>query len=462
MTGAQAEPAIRAAVVGAGPSGFYSAESLLREGIAVDLFDLLPTPFGLVRAGVAPDHPKIKSVARVFEKTAEHPGFRFFGGVELGTDVTRSELRERYHVLVYATGASSDNRLGIDGEDLPGSHPATHFVAWYNGHPHQAGHDFDLAVQRAVVIGNGNVAIDVARMLVLGADELARTDAADHALHALARSQVREVVVLGRRGPAQAAFTPPELVELGALTDTALLIDPDEVDLDPVSSAWLDGPRGGSSARRNVELLREHVARPGVSANRSISLRFLRSPVAIYGERAVEGVRLAVNRIEAAPDGTPRAVPTGQIEELECGLVLRAVGYRGEPIPGLPFDAGRGVIPNVAGRVTNADGDALRGEYVAGWIKRGPTGVIGTNKKDASDTVAAILEDRDAGRLGEPRHADEPAEWLMDRVPAAVTWDGWKRIDHHEVRRGGSQGRPRVKLVSLDEMARLAATGIAP
>jgi len=366
------------------------------------------------------------------------------------------------NVLSDTKARRSDTRHGIQSEDPPDSHPATQLVASYNGHPHHTGYEFPLAVPRAVVIGNGDVAIDVSRMLVLAADELARTDTADDALQALAGSHVREVVVLGRRGPAQAAFTPPELVELGALTDAALLIDSDAVDVDPVSAAWLAGPLADSSARRNVELLREHAARPRSSRSRSITLRFLRSPVAVYGESAVEGLRLAVNRIEAAPDGTPRAVPTGQIEDLECGLVLRAVGYRGEPIPGLPFDDGRGVIPNAGGRVTNPDGEPLRGEYVVGWIKRGPTGVIGTNKKDAGDTMAAILEDRDAGRLGEPRHADDPAEWLVSRVPTAVAWDGWKRIDRHEVERGGLQGRPRVKLVRLEEMARLALAGTTP
>jgi ferredoxin--NADP+ reductase len=446
-------PVLRAAIVGAGPSGFYLAGSLLSNGFAVDLFDQLPTPYGLVRAGVAPDHPKIKSVARVFAKTAEHPAFRFFGGVELGVDVTRAELSARYHVLAYATGTSADNRLGIDGEDLPGSHPATEFVAWYNGHPHHAEREFDLGVQRAVVIGNGNVAIDVARMLVLGPEELATTDTADHALRSLAASQIREVVVVGRRGPAQAAFTPPELVELTELQRAGLELDPDEVELDPISADWLAGPQADTAARRNVELLQEYAARPGATRTHSIALRFLRSAVAIHGDAAVEGIRLAVNRIEAARDGTPRAVPTQQFEDLPCGLVLRAIGYRGRPMPDVPFDDRRNVIRNIAGRVTDPDGAPLRGEYVVGWIKRGPTGVIGTNKKDAADTMAAILEDRDAGRLGTPLYGDDPAGWLADRVPDAYAWDAWQRIDRHEVERGEPHGRPRVKIVSLDELA---------
>jgi ferredoxin--NADP+ reductase len=458
MTGARAAPPLRAAVVGAGPSGFYLAGSLLHEGFAVDLIDKLPTPFGLVRAGVAPDHPKIKSVTRVFEKTAAHPAFRFFGGIELGVDITRVDLSERYNVLAYATGTSSDNRLGVDGEDLPGSHPATEFVAWYNGHPHYAGHEFDLSIERAVVIGNGNVAVDVARMLVLAPTELGCTDAADHSIAALAQTGAREVVVIGRRGPAQAAFTTPELVELSELRRAELVIDPEEVTLDAVSAAWLDGPLADARARRNVSLMREYSARPRADRDQSITLRFLRSPAAIYGQRRVERIRLTKNAIEAGPDGTPRAVPTAQTEDLSCGLVLRSIGYRGQPIPDVPFDDKRNVIRNTAGRVTDPDGAPLRGEYVVGWIKRGPSGVIGTNKKDAGETLAAILQDRDAGRLGAPGHQDDPADWLAERVPGAYSWDHWKRVDEHEVAQGGPQGRPRVKIVRFDEMAAVART----
>lgn len=456
MTGATMTRPVRAAVVGAGPSGFYITESLLREGFAVDLFDLLPTPFGLVRAGVAPDHPKIKSVTRVFEKTAAHPAFRFFGGVELGVDVTRAELSELYHALVYATGTSSDNRLNVEGEDLPGSHPATEFVAWYNGHPHHASRNFDLSVERAVVIGNGNVAVDVARMLVLGPEELAPTDTAEHAMAALAETRVREVVVIGRRGPAQAAFTTPELVELAELQQAELVIEPEEIDLDAVSAAWLEGPLADARARRNVALLREYSARPRAGRSHSIVLRFLRSPAAILGETRVEGIRLTRNAIEAGPDGIPRAVPTADTEDLPCGLVLRSIGYRGQPIPDVPFDDVRNVIRNTAGRVTDPDGASLPGEYVVGWIKRGPSGVIGTNKKDAGGTLAAILEDREAGRLGTPRYEGDPVEWLSERVPDAYSWDAWRRVDEHEVARGRSTGRPRVKIVRFDEMAALA------
>jgi ferredoxin--NADP+ reductase len=435
----------RVVILGAGPSGFYAAEALLKAGLEVDLLDRLPTPFGLVRAGVAPDHPKIKSVTRMYEKTAANPAFRYFGGVALGSDVSREELLERYHAVVYAIGTAKDNRLGIPGEDLEGSHPATDFVAWYNGHPDFAEHEFDLDGGRAVVVGNGNVAIDVARMLVLAREELAPTDTADHALDAFGSSSVDEVVLLGRRGPEQAAFTTPELRELGELSRADVIVD-------PFVPALPDDASG--TARRNIEVLQQYAAREPHGRTHRIVLRFLRSPVEILddGEGRVRGVRLAVNRIE---DG--RAVATGEHEELECGLVLRAIGYRGDPVPGVPFDPRLRRIPNDGGRVTDEAGALLRGEYAVGWIKRGPTGVIGTNKKDAADTVAKLLADRDAGTLNAPRDADaeHTAEWLRERVPHLVSWDGWRAIDEHESRAGEAAGRPRVKLVSVEEMHRI-------
>ena len=443
----------RVAVVGAGPSGFYATAQLLDAGFAVDLIDLLPTPFGLVRAGVAPDHPKIKSVERMYTKTARRDGFRFFGGVELGTDITRAELGERYHAVVYAVGTADDNRLGIPGEDRPGSIPATRFVAWYNGHPHACDEEFDLAVDRAVVVGNGNVAVDVARMLVLDPDEIAVTDTADHAIEGFSGSGVREVVLLGRRGPAQAAFTNPELRELGELTRADIDVDPAELELDAESSAGLES-EGDPTAKRNVELLREYAAREPHGHSHRVSLRFLRSPVEILGEGddgRVTGVRVVRNRIERGDDGRLRAVPTGEEEVIECGLVLRSIGYRGRPLDDIPFDDRRGLIRNTAGRVCDEDGEPVPGEYVVGWIKRGPSGVIGTNKKDATDTVARILEDAEAGRLGQPV-AGDPVDWLAERAPDAVTWEGWQAIDEAERRAGEAQGRPRVKLVRLADL----------
>jgi ferredoxin/flavodoxin---NADP+ reductase len=445
----------RAAIVGAGPSGFYAADQLLKAGWEVDLFDALPTPYGLVRAGVAPDHPKIKSVTRVYAKTASHESFRFFGGVVLGRDVSREDLRERYAAVVYAVGTAQDNRLGIPGEDRPGSHPATEFVAWYNGHPDFADHLFDLNGGRAVVIGNGNVAIDVARMLVLDPGELEPTDTADHALEAFGMAGVTEVVLVGRRGPAEAAFTNPELRELGELERADVIVDP----------AQLEGVAEPEDAtkRRNVEILRDYAQRTPAGKSHRLELRFLRSPMEILGEGEdgpVTGIRLAVNRLVTSEDGRVRAEPTGAEEVIECGLVMRSIGYRGVPLAGIPFDERRGLIRNVDGRVMEEDGSACPGEYVVGWIKRGPSGVIGTNKKDAADTVARVLEDEQSGSLGRPdpdlADADAVETWLADRAPDVVTWAGWEAIDAHESALGEPAGRPRVKLVRLGELVEAA------
>jgi ferredoxin--NADP+ reductase len=444
----------RAAVVGAGPSGFYAAEHLLKEGFAVDLFDALPTPYGLVRAGVAPDHPKIKSVTRIYEKTAQHPDFRFFGGVELGADVTREELLDRYHAIVYAVGTPTDNRLGIPGERRAGSVAASEFVAWYNGHPRHADAAFDLSCSRAVVIGNGNVALDVARMLVLDAAELAPTDAADHAIAAFAGASVSEVVVLGRRGPAQATFTNPELRELGGLSRADVVVDPAELPLAEPDDA-------SPTARRNLAMLRELAGRPPAGRSHRIELRFCRSPVEIVGDGdgPVTGVRVVRNRLEPDPNGGLRAVATDEQEVIPCGLVIRSIGYRGRRLPGVPFDERRGLIANVGGRVCDEDGTPRPGEYVVGWIKRGPSGVIGTNKKCAAETVAGVLDDARGGRLNEPPAAagDAVEPWLRGRVAGLVTWRGWQAIDTHEQALGAPLGRPRVKLVRLAEMRAVAA-----
>ncbi len=440
----------RAAIVGAGPSGFYAADQLLRAGFEVDLYDALPTPFGLVRAGVAPDHPKIKSVTRVYEKTAGHEAFRFFGGVALGTEVSREDLLARYHAVVYAIGTSTDNRLGIPGEDRPGSHPATDFVAWYNGHPYFADHMFDLDGGRAVVVGNGNVAIDVARMLVLDPGELAPTDTADHAIDAFHGAGVTEVVLLGRRGPAEAAFTNPELRELGELERADVIVDPRQLE-------GVAEPQD-ATRRRNVEILREYAQRAPRGKSHRLELRFLRSPLEILGEGEtgpVTGVRVAINRLVTDPDGRVRAEPTGEEEVIRCGLVLRSIGYRGLPLAGIPFDERRGLIRNQDGRVIG-DGGVCPGEYVVGWIKRGPSGVIGTNKKDAADTVARIAQDEQADALGRPdpalADADAIERWLTERAPEHVSWDGWRAIDAHESALGAPAGRPRIKLVRLAEL----------
>ncbi|MDO8211144.1 NAD(P)-binding protein [Conexibacter sp. CPCC 206217] len=454
---------LRAAVIGAGPSGFYACGALLQAGFAVDLFDALPTPFGLIRSGVAPDHPKIKLVTRVFDKTAKRDGFRFFGGVEIGVDVAVAELRARYDAVLHAVGTPHDNQLGIPGEDARGSVASSAFVSWYNGHPTHADTSLDLDVERAVVIGNGNVALDVARMLVLDPDELRTTDVADHALDAFAGSRVRDVTVLGRRGPAQAAFTTPELAELGRLSRADVSADAAQLPLDAASAAAVEAD---PELQVRIELLREYAARAPSGASHNVALRFLRSPreILLGEDGRVTGVRVAVNRLELQPDGRLAARPSGEEETIPCGLVVRAVGYRGRALPGVPFDDERGLIPNAGGRVL--EDDAIRvGEYVTGWVKRGPSGVIGTNKQCALETVAAIVADRDAGLLARgdgSADASDPAAadasdaaleaWLEERCGHAVAWSGWDAIDAHEQAAGEPHGRPRVKLVDLDRM----------
>ena len=400
MTATDNEP-IRVAVVGSGPAGFYAAGHLLKESdVEVDMLERLPTPHGLVRSGVAPDHPKIKTVTRIYEKTAAHARFRFFGNVELGRDVSVEELREHYHAVVYAVGAAADRPLGIPGEELPGSWAATDFVGWYNGHPDYCDLEFDLGCERAVVIGNGNVALDVARMLTLDHAELALTDIADHALDALRESAVREVIVLGRRGPAQAAFTNPELLELGEMKGVDVIVDDAELQRAlAVADANMD-----PTSERNVKVLREYAQRAPRGAPRRIVLRFLLSPLEFLGdaEGGVAGVRATRNELLAGADGALRAQATAEQETIDAGLILRAVGYRGRPLPGVPFDEHRGVIFNDGGRVHEPAGGAHPGEYAVGWIKRGPTGVIGTNKKDAQETVDAILADLASDALRTP------------------------------------------------------------
>ena len=447
----QSDQELRVAIVGAGPAGFYAAGHLLdaQRPVRVDLFDRLPTPFGLVRAGVAPDHPKIKSVVRVYEKTAAKEGFRFLGGVELGRDLHRTDLLERYHAVIYAIGAAIDRRLGIPGEDLPGSEAATDFVGWYNGHPDYPDREFDLSnSNRVVVVGNGNVAIDCARMLALSAEELRTTDCADHAIDVLTSDAVKEIVILGRRGPAQASFTNPELLELGELEQADVIVDSADVELDEASRAWLDSDEADKTSRENVRILREYAAREPAGKPKRIVLRFLTSPVELQGDEQVERIVVERNRLALREDGSLAAQPTGERETLECGLVLRSIGYKGIAIPEVPFDERRGTVPNVAGRVVDGE-HHVTGEYVTGWIRRGPSGVIGTNKKDGQEAASSLLEDAEAGFLHEPANEGDIAELLAERGVEPVSWEGWERIDAHEQELGGGT-RPRVKLTRYE------------
>jgi ferredoxin--NADP+ reductase len=450
---------LRVAIVGSGPAGFYAAEHLLRNeeiGFEVDMFDRLPTPFGLVRAGVAPDHPKIKSVIRVYEKTAAREGFRFFGNVEVGRDITAAELAERCNAVIWAYGAPTDRHLGIPGEDLSGSHAATEFVAWYNAHPDFADREFDLSCERAVVIGNGNVATDVARMLGLTREELEATDTAEHAIDALCDHPIKEILVLGRRGPAQAAFTNPELRELGEMVDADIDVDPAEVELDALSREFLESDDADITTRKNVEIFTEFSQRQPEGKSRRVALRFLRSPVELQGDGRVERIVVARNELHRDESGAIRPRDTGERETIECGVVFRAVGYKGIGLEGIPFDERRGVIPNEGGRVVEPEsGKQVPGHYAVGWIKRGPSGVIGTNKKDAQETVEGLIEDASAGKIPAPAGASERdaiPQLLDERAPDHVTFTGWQAIDVAEQERGKPLGRPRVKFVRVDEM----------
>lgn len=451
------EAPLRVAVIGSGPSGFYAAEHLQEQPgleVQIDMYDRLPTPFGLVRGGVAPDHQKIKSVTRVYDKIAAHPEFRFYGNVEMGRDITHEDLQAYYHAIIYAVGARTDRRMGIPREHLPGSHSATEFVGWYNAHPDFRHLAFDLQAETAAVVGNGNVAMDLARILASPRELLAQTDIAEHALEELAASRIRDIHVLGRRGPAQAAFTNKELKELGELAGVDVIVDPAEVELDPLSAARV-AAEPNRTRDRNLEILREFATRERTGAPVRIHLHFLVSPVEIIGTERVEAVAIVHNELYESEDGSIRPRPTERRTTLPLGLVFRAIGYQGVPLPGIPFDAMRGVIPNDRGRIIDpASGDPIEGEYVVGWIKRGPQGIIGTNKPDSQETVDMLLGDLRAGNLHKlevpPRSVLE--RLLGERRRDFVSYEDWQLIDMLEQERGRAQGAPRVKFARVEEM----------
>jgi ferredoxin/flavodoxin---NADP+ reductase len=446
------------AIVGSGPSGYFAAASLLKfadatddADVRVDMLEMLPTPWGLVRSGVAPDHPKIKSISAQFEKTALDPRFRFFGNIVVGDHVQAAELAERYDAVIYAVGAQSDRSLGIPGEDLPGSVAAVDFVGWYNAHPHFEEMAPDISSGRAVVVGNGNVALDVARILVTDPDVLATTDIADHALQSLHDRGVEEVLIVGRRGPLQAPFTTLELRELGdleGLADVDVIVDPAEF----ADISDEDVEAAGKTVRNNIKVLRGYAEREPHGAKRRIVFRFRTSPIEIKGEGRVESIVLGRNQL-VEENGRIVAKDTGEREELPAQLVVRAVGYRGVPTPGLPFDDRSGTIPHTDGRI-----EGSRNEYVVGWIKRGPTGVIGSNKKDSQDTVNTLLSDLAGAQLADvgPDYSETLVEWLLARQPKLITDDHWKLINEHERAAGEPLGRPRVKVTSVAELLRIA------
>ncbi|MBX7448048.1 FAD-dependent oxidoreductase [Mycolicibacterium sp. 3033] len=430
---------LRVAIVGSGPAAMYAADELLTQsGVQVNVFEKLPTPFGLARGGVAPDHTATKQVTALFDTIAARRDFRFYLNVEVGSDLTHDELLEHHHAVLYAVGAPTDKRLDVEGMNLPGAATATEFVAWYNGHPEFADLAFDLSGERVVVVGNGNVALDVARILTADPDALARTDIADHALEALRASQVREVVIAARRGPAASAFTLPELIGLTAGCDVVLDPADHQRVRDDLAEATDD------LTRRKLEILTKLGDSTAPISRPRIRLAYRLTPAGVLGSERVTGMEFQIT-------GTDDTV------SLEAGAVLTSIGYRGMPIRGLPFDEAAGVVPNDGGRVLDGE-TPVRGSYVAGWIKRGPTGFIGTNKSCAAETVHTLVDDYNAGLLPDPgQRASALDRFVRGRRPGVVDAAGWRAIDAAEVARGEGR-RPRVKFTSVDEMVRVAAS----
>jgi ferredoxin--NADP+ reductase len=461
--GNEANP-LRVAIIGSGPSGFYAAEYLQKQKdltVAIDMFERLPTPFGLVRGGVAPDHQKIKSVTKVYDRIAQQDNFRFFGNVTFGKDITRADLQKYYHAVIYAVGSSSDNKLGVPGEDLAGSYPATEFVGWYNAHPDYRELEFDLSVEAVAVIGIGNVAMDVTRILARSQAELDETDIAAYAQEALAKSNIKRIYVLGRRGPAQAAFTNPEIKELGEMQEADIIISKRDIELDEASKAYLSSGEADKKDVRNVEILRELSEQKPSGKPKQIIMHFLTSPTEIIGTDKVEAIKVVRNELYLTERGDIRPRATEEYETIPVQLVFRSVGYRGVALPDVPFYEKWGTIPNNDGRIVKEFGsdEQVIGDYVVGWIKRGPSGIIGTNKPDSVATTKLLLEDMESGKLWNPETPDADAvkALVKERKPDYVTYADWQIIDKLEVECGQAAGRPRLKFTEVDAMLQALA-----
>ena len=448
------DSAKRVAIVGSGPAAFYSAMELLRHDdpmVSVDMLERLPTPYGLVRGGVAPDHEKIKSVTKIFERAAGHPRFRFFGNVEFGIDIQRLELLEHYHAVIYAFGSRTDRHLNIIGETLPGSHAATEFVGWYNGHPDYRHHQFDLTSKRVAIIGMGNVAIDCARILCQDPENLAKTDIAQHALEALRQSEVEEVFLIGRRGPVQAAFTPAEVRELLHLPKVDAVMRASDLELDDHSKEELS--KASRNTKLNMEILQQIHDQGDRGNPRKLHLCFLISPTKIEGSEKVEGLELVHNEI-VKEGGVLRAKATDEVMHLNVDMVFRSIGYMGEAIPGLPFDNRRGTLPNDQGQLLDGvDGKLLNQEYTAGWIKRGPSGVIGTNKQDATETIIRLKKNWQTSPTPQPKLVQHDLlDLLKKKKIQFVSFEDWKKLDKFEIEQGQQNGKSRHKICEVQEM----------
>ncbi len=448
----------RVAIVGSGPAGFFAADHLFKNSelnIEIDMYDKLPTPFGLVRSGVAPDHQKIKTVTKVYDKIAANPKFRFYGLIEYGKHITLDELKQHYHQVLFATGAQTDRRLNIPGEGLNRSHTATEFVAWYNSHPDFADLEFDLSGEKIAIIGMGNVAVDVARILCRSEEELSKTDIAGYAFEKLVNSNVKEVFMIGRRGPAQAAFTNPELKELGNLDIADCLILKEESQLDDLTTQYLsDNPE--RSIERKIEMISE-FSNHTKTKEKSLTIRFLLSPTEIIPDKVgnVKAIKLVKNTLLKSDDGSLRPKATEENEILEVDMVFRSIGYSGIPLPEIPFKESWGIIPNKNGRITDiSEENTLTGLYCTGWIKRGPTGVIGTNKTDSAETVALMIEDINNNNTFQPENteSDKIEALIKERNPEYIDYEDWLKIDSEEIARGEKVGRPRVKFTKIDDI----------
>jgi ferredoxin--NADP+ reductase len=435
---------LRVAIVGAGPAACYAASELTSVGgVEVELYERLPTPFGLIRAGVAPDHQHTKSVVKIFDHAFSDRRFRCHLNVEIGNHLSHDDLMAHHHAVIYAVGAAAGRDLGIPGEELAGNHAAADFVGWYNGHPDQAGRTFDLSGERAVIIGNGNVALDVARVLLMNPENLAATDIAQHALDALADSHITEVVILGRRGPRDGAFSAGEFLALGYLNGIDVVIDDHELEANSDDAV---------ETVLKLDLAREYARKETSPGNKRIVFRFLASPAEFVGDDHVEGLRIARNTLDETGGLVP-GDPSGELELIDTRLVLRSIGYQGAGIDGLPFDPAKGVIPNDRGRVLDDQGDSIAGVYVTGWIKRGPKGVIGTNRACAQETVLQLFSDFDDGVLtrdvGDREVIDK---MLAEHGATPIDWNGWRKINAAEIERGEAVSRPRIKFVDPAEM----------
>jgi len=448
----------RVSIIGSGPAGFYAADHLFKNkeyNFSIDMYDRLPTPFGLVRSGVAPDHQKIKSVTRVFDKIAQNEGFRFFGNIEFGKDLFLEDIKKYYHIIIFATGAQTVRKMNIPGEELNGSHTASEFVAWYNGHPDYKDRTFDLDKESAAIIGVGNVAVDVARILCRTKDELSVTDIAEYALEKLEKSNVKRVYMIGRRGPAQAAFTNPELKELGNLEDADLITLKNETELDNLTREFVENSTDKTLARK-IEILQDHNENYSGTKNKKLFIRFLLSPVEIIGDENnnITKIKLCKNELYKSDDESLRSKQTDQFEELDVGLVFRSIGYHGVALSDIPFNDNWGVISNDKGRIIDENNNFLPGHYVTGWVKRGPTGVIGTNKADSGETVKSIIDDITNDSVNKVQDTDiKNIEKLINqRKKDYLSYEEWLKVDKIETEKGAEKGKPRVKFTEIEEI----------